>query len=291
MKSKFLFKILDWTSYKYPALFFNDKKFIILRWRCQNRDAYDLTLDYPVTFNEKLNWLKLNDHNPIYNILADKYEVKKYVSKIIGSEYIVPCYGVYNNFDEINFDTLPDKFVLKSTHDSSGALVCTSKAKFDIENAEIHFKHSLSRNWYWPNREWVYKNIPPRIIADKYLGDGSKKEIRDYKFWCFDGKPKYMYITNKGKEIHENFYDMQFVPQPINHGFSRMSPEFEKPAAFNKMVELATKLSQGIPFVRIDFFYVDGHIYFGEFTFYDWGGMRAFDSYEQDRALGDLINL
>lgn len=291
MNNNFFYRLLDWSTYKFPHAFRNDESFIKLRWKFQNPNSYSLNLESPSTFNEKLNWLKLNCHNPLFNIMADKYLVKDFVARKIGSEYVVPCYGVYDSFDDIDFEKLPNRFVMKSTHDSSGVVICQDKLTFDIASARTHFKKSLSRNWFWPSREWVYKNIKPRIIIDKYLGNDPTKEIQDYKFWCFNGKPIYMYITNKGKNINENFYDMNFSPVDINHGFPRQAPEFSKPEAFEEMKELAQTLSSGIPFVRVDFFYVDGKVYFGEYTFYDWGGQKAFASYEQDKSLGDLIIL
>lgn len=245
----------------------------------------------PLTFNEKLNWLKLYYHDTKLTTMADKYAVKELVSQIIGEEYVVPCYGVYESIDEIDFSLLPDKFVIKATHDSSGALVCKDKSNLDIESVRAKYAKILKRNWYYSSREWVYKNIPPRIIVDQYLDDGRQGELQDYKFWCFNGVPTYMYITNKGASIFENFYDMDFNPVNIDHGFPRTSPEYEKSDGFELMKELACKLSQGLPFVRVDFFDVAGKIYFGEFTFYDWAGLKPFANEKWDRALGDKIIL
>lgn len=250
-----------------------------------------LDLGDPKSFNEKLNWMKLYYHNPLCIKLADKYDVKAYVREQIGKEHVVECFGVWESFDDIDWEKLPDQFVLKCTHDSSGAIICKDKKTFDKESAKKRIEISMNRNWYSAGREWVYNNIKPRIIADKLLDDHSGKELRDYKFWCFNGKPVYMYFTNKGDYVIENFYDMEFNPVEINHGFDRVTPEFEKPEAFGEMKEYAERLSNGLPFVRVDFFYVDGVVYFGECTFYDWGGLRPFVSYEQDLQLGELINL
>lgn len=253
--------------------------------------GYPINLDNPKTFNEKLNCLKLYNRNPLYTKLADKYEVKKIVSEMIGDKYVVKNLGRWQSFDEIDFNKLPNQFVLKCTHDSSGAIVCRDKNSFDKVSAMKTINHSLKFNHYAIYREWPYKNINPQIIADEFLDDHSGKELNDYKFWCFNGEPKYMYCTVKAKEIFENFYDMDFNPVYINHGFERRVPEFEKPAAFEEMKRLAAKLSKGIPFVRVDFFYVDGKIYFGEFTFYDWGGMKPFSTYQQDLELGNLLKI
>jgi hypothetical protein len=249
-------------------------------------------LNVPKTFNEKLNWLKLNDRNPLYTSMADKYVVKGLIIQLgIEGLHTARCYGVWSDFDEINFDELPEQFVLKATHDSSGATVCTDKANFDRRTARKKFKRFLSLNNYWGSREWIYKDIPPRIIAEEYLDDGTEHELTDYKFWCFNGEPKIMYVTNKGKEIYENFYDMDFVSVPVCHGFPRRSPEYECPVEFQRMKRYAAELSKGIPFVRIDFFSVKGKVYFGEFTFYDWAGMRPFSPESWDRKLGEWICL
>lgn len=268
---------------------FSDEQYIkrIFKFGC----GYSPNLKNPQTFNEKLAWLKLHHHKPILTTMADKYDVKKYVAGIIGEEFIVPNYGVWNHFDEIDFESLPKQFVLKATHDSGGATVCRDKSTFDLKKAKYRLDEQVRKNFFWAGREWPYKNIKPRIIADKFLDDHTGNELTDYKFWCFNGMPKYIYMTIKASEIFENFYDMDFKPVPIDHGSKRHFPEFEKPQDFEKMKELATVLSKGMPFVRVDFFYVDGQIYFGEFTFFDWGGSRAFGSYEQDLELGKLIDL
>ena len=254
-----------------------------------NRLGRGFNLDNPQTFNEKLNWLKINDRNPKYSIMADKYAVKQFVHDACGVN-TAKCYGVYTSFNDIDFDSLPNSFVLKATHDSSGATICHDKGSFNKERAKNKFDHYLSHNNYWGLREWVYKDIPPRIIVEELLDDGSGKELQDYKFWCFNGEPRLMYVTNKGKDIYENFYDMNFCPVNVNHGFPRRIPEYEKPAEFERMKALATELSKGIPFVRVDFFDIQGNIYFGEFTFYDWAGLRPFSA-NWDKELGEWIIL
>lgn len=180
--------------------------------------------------------------------------------------------------------------MIKCTHDSGGAFICRDKAKFDYEGVRKKVEHNLRTNYFLPNREWPYKNIKPRIIIDRYLDDHTGNELRDYKFWCFNGKPTYMYCTIKGKNIFENFYDMEFNPVNVDHGFPRHQPEFEKPANFELMKDLAATLSENIPFVRVDFFDVDGKVYFGEFTFFDWAGMRPFGG-EWVLRLGNQIEL
>lgn len=272
--------------------FFNkmsDKRFLSLIGK--SRLGKGFSLKNPKTFNEKLNWLKVHDHNPIYTQMADKYLVKSLVGRILEEKVnIAECYGVWNSFDKIDFELLPKRFVLKATHDSSGATICKDKLTFDKKSAKLKFDRFLSFNNYWGHREWVYKEIQPQIIAEELLEDGSGCELQDYKFWCFNGEPKIMYMTNKGENIYENFYDMKFNPVMIDHGFPRRFPEYTKPNEFDEMRSLATILSKNIPFVRVDFFDINGKIYFGEFTFYDWGGLRPFGG-DWDMILGEFLDL
>lgn len=249
-----------------------------------------LHLKNPVTFNEKLNWLKLYWRQPVFTKMADKYEAKQFVKDLIGEQYVVKNYGVYNNWNDIDFNLLPSSFVIKGTHDSGGAFICKNKKTF--EEKKVREKVEANQRWnffYW-YREWPYKNIKPRIIVDELLDDHSGNELRDYKFWCFNGTPTYMYCTIKGRNVYENFYDMDFQPIMIDHGFPRHQPEFTKPENFELMKDLAAKLSKSVPFVRVDFFDVEGKVYFGEFTFYDWGGMRPFGD-NWDEKLGGLLLL
>ena len=274
---------------KYPSLF-NDERYMRVMTKQVFGDDFDI--ECPRTFNEKLNWLKLHYRHPMYTLMADKYWVKKYVAHLIGKEYVVPCYGCWKHFREIDFQSLPDKFFMKTNHDSRKGVVVDKTVGIDYELLKRMFSDfNLKNNFYWPNREWPYKNIEPCILAEKLLENGRGGDLQDYKFWCFNGVPQFMYITNKGEIIKENFYDMEFRPVEINHGFPRSEPEFAKPLNFNLMRELAAILSKGIPFVRVDFFEVDGKVYFGEFTFYDWGGMGLFADKETDLKLGDLIHL
>lgn len=277
-------QFLKKTSPIYPDKFYIKTLFRLLV-------GYKLDLNHPKSFNEKLNWLKLYDRNPLYTILADKIEVKKYVAKKVGEQYVVPSYGVWDSPDEVNFNSLPNQFVIKCNHCSGSMVICKDKNSLNEKATREILWKGMKYDYYWICREWVYKDIRHRITADKYLDDGTGNELRDYKFWCFNGVPKYMYCTIKGENVYENFYDMDFVPVDINHGFPRHAPEFEKPNNFELMKQLASKLSEGIPFVRIDFFDVKGKVYFGEFTFYDWAGFYPFSNREMDMKLGTLIEL
>lgn len=279
--------ILMWIVFNLKR-FFPDKFYLKIIYRI--RFGCKLNLGCPKGFNEKLNWLKLYDRNPFYTKLADKYAVKEYITATIGKQYVVPCYGVWESFNAIDFSKLPQQFVLKTNHDSSGVTIVLDKTKFDNKGKKNFYNKLLKRNWFYPLREWPYKNIVPRIFAEQFLDEGTGKELSDYKFWCFNGVPKVMYITNKGKEIYENFYDMDFNPLDIDHGFPRKEPEYAVPLHFDEMKKLASHLSKGFPFIRIDFFLIGEKIYFGEFTFYDWGGIKPLNR-KWEEKVGDWIDL
>lgn len=276
---------------KLTTKWFCDEMYIRLKYRLWFGKSIDM--NHPHTFNEKLNWLKLNYHNPMMTVMADKYWAKKWVAEKIGLKYIVPCYGHWKRFEDINFSKLPDVFFLKSNQDSGGGLKIDQRKGIDMKMLEKRFssKAIAKKNWFWASREWAYKNIEPCILAEEYLDEGTGYELHDYKFWCFNGRPVYMYITNKGTVIKENFYDMDFNPVNINHGFERTVPEYKKPINFEEMKELAKVLSKGLPFVRIDFFNANDKLKFGECTFYDWSGFRPFKEYDWDVKLGNLLDI
>ncbi|OBY11661.1 ATP-grasp fold amidoligase family protein [Clostridium paraputrificum] len=253
-----------------------------------------LNLDKPKTYNEKLQWLKIHDRNPLYTTMVDKYAVKDYVSKIIGEEYIIPTLGVWDNFDDIDFSILPDQFVLKCTHDSGGLVICRGKSKFDIKSAKKKINKSLKSNFYYSGREWPYKDVKPRIIAEKYMEDKTG-QLPDYKFFCFDGDVKAMFIaTDRSNTVEEtkfDFYDMDFNHLPFTNGHPNSIKKIECPKSFEKMKNLAKKLSEGIPQVRVDFYDIDGDVYFGELTFSHWSGMMPFKPEAWDETFGEWITL
>ena len=266
---------------------------------CYLKKAYKLkvgkklNIENPTTFNEKLQWLKIHDRNPLYTNLVDKFLVKSYIENIIGKEYVIPTYGIYNRFGEIDFNQLPNQFVIKCTHDSGGIVICKDKNQFDYVSAKNIIEKCLKRNYYYHGREWPYKNVEPRIIVEKYMEDKESKELRDYKFFCFDGEPKIMFVaTDRGiYETKFNFYDMNFYLLPIKQHYPNDTRKIKKPIRFNEMKELAKKLSYGIPFVRIDFYEVNGKVYFGEITFSHFSGLMPFIPDEWDFKLGKMINL
>lgn len=254
-----------------------------------------LSLNKPKTYNEKLQWLKLYDRKPEYTRMVCKVEAKEYVSSIIGQEYIIPTLGVYNSVEEIDFDKLPNQFVLKCTHDSGGIVICKDKHKLDIEGAKNKLKKGLKVNYYYQNREWPYKNVVPRIIAEQYMEDGKTEELRDYKFFCFDGEVKALFIASErmieGEETKFDFFDADFNHLPFLNGHPNAKIPPQIPSQFELMKQLASKLSQGIPQVRIDFYEMNGKVYFGEITFFHWSGMTPFIPKEWDIILGNWIKL
>ena len=253
--------------------------------------GYELDLEDPKTFNEKLQWLKLYDRKPLYTKLVDKYEVRKYIAEKIGEEYLVPLVGgPWNSPDEIDFTALPDQFVLKCTHDSGGVIICKDKSAFDIPAAKAVLNKHLKRNFYWANREWPYKDVPPRIIAEKYMEDETD-ELRDFKVFCFNGTPRMMYISRDAAADTTDFFDMDFNHLPIRMKDPNSAILPAKPEGFEEMRRIASDLSEGIPHVRTDFYCVNGKIYFGELTFYHNGGFTGIKPEEWNYKVGDWIKL
>ena len=256
---------------------------------------YPLNLETPQTFNEKLQWLKIHDRNPEYTKMVDKYEVKKYVADIIGEEYIIPTLGVWDRFEDIDFSQLPDQFVLKCTHDSGGIVICKDKSKLDIKAAKNKINKSLKSNYYYVGREWPYKNVKPRIIAEEYREDSETLDLRDYKFFVFNGVSKAMFIATDrqtaGTEIKFDFFDMNFNHLPFQNGHPNAEAVPLKPKNFNKMKELAEKIGDGFPHVRIDFYEANNKVYFGEITFYHFSGFHSFVPIKWDYVFGQWIEL
>jgi len=264
--------------------------------KCQYffKTGQKLNLKNPLLFNEKIQWLKLYNRQHDYSIMADKYEVRKYIAQTIGEEYLIPFYGVWNKFDEISFNALPDQFVLKCSHDSGGTVICKNKQSFDIEKTRKIFKERLARNYYWSNREWVYKKIKPRIIAEELMIDESGVELKDYKFFCFNGEPKIIEVdigqfTNR---YFRNFYSPKWEFQKlINDKPNAPQNSVPAPPTLDLMINLARKLSADIIHVRVDFYSIYEKVYFGELTFFDSGGYTIFEPPEWNRTFGDWIKL
>ena len=274
----------------YRALgFLSDEKYIRLVYRL--RMGRKLNLENPKTFTEKLQWLKLNDHNPEYTAVADKIAMRGFVEGKIGPGHTAGILGTWNRFSEIDFDMLPDRFVLKTTHDSGSFVICSDKASFDRERARKVLERSLRRNYYRTTREWQYKDIEPRIIAEEYLDDG-KSHLTDYKFFCFNGKPVFMYCEEEASEhLVQAIADMQYNPMPFSMEDAKAVSLPPKPDQFASMGEIARKLSQGFPFVRVDMYCIRGRVYVGELTFYHYGGYTPFSPAEWDLKLGEMLDI
>lgn len=275
----------------YSANFLSDENYLkVLFYHCL---GYKLNLNNPKSFNEKLQWLKLNDQHEDYSKMVDKIEAKKYVASIIGEKYIIPTLGVWNTVEEIEWNLLPNQFVIKSSDDSGGVIVCKDKTTLDIEKAKK--KLQRKNNYYKYNKEYPYRNLKHRIIAEKFLEDESKYELKDYKIFCFNGEPRLLFVATdrlkKEEETKFDFFDTDWNHLPFTNGHPNNPNPIEKPRNFNEMLDIARKLSVGIPQVRIDLYNCNGTIYFGEITFFHWSGTKAFEPKEWDYKLGNMINL
>nr|WP_296455933.1 ATP-grasp fold amidoligase family protein [uncultured Acetatifactor sp.] len=255
----------------------------------------NLNLKKPQTFNEKLQWLKIHDHNSDYIKLVDKYEVKGIVANVIGEEHIIPTYGIWDSFEQIDFSKLPKQFVLKCTHDSGGLIICNDKEQLDIEAARKKINKCLQTNYYQFGREWPYKYVKPRIIAEKYMEESGTVGLKDYKIHNFNGIPKIILVcTGRFSEMGlcENFYNVEWKMLDLkrpNH--LNMENKIPIPKKINKMLEYAKLLSKDYPFVRTDFYCIDDKIYFGELTFYPASGFEKFEPEKWDNILGEWIDL
>lgn len=270
--------------------FWNDKTYIsILYFLCKGKL---INLKTPKTYTEKLQWLKLNYQNPKYTSLVDKYEMKHYVENVIGREHIVPCYGIWDRFEDIDFDELPNQFVLKCTHDSGSFVICNDKNKLNINKIKKIINKGINRDYYKQWREWPYKNVRRRIIAEALLVDESSDSLTDYKFFCFHGEPQIMYISNDaGKNPTTDFFDMEFNNLDLRMRDPNSKQLPTKPACFDEMKSLARKLCKGMPHVRVDFYFVNGIIYVGELTFYHNSGLGRITPYKWELMLGNMLNI
>ena len=253
-----------------------------------------LDLDNPITFSEKIQWLKLNDRKPLYTVMVDKYAVKHYVSTLIGEKYIIPTLGVWDHFKDIDFNSLPSQFVLKCTHDSGSYIIVKDKKKFDIKSGKKQLERGLKRNYYFVGREWPYKNVKPRIIAEPLLS-GELDQLKDFKIYCFNGLPAYcQVIGNRTKDMTIDFFDLDWVHQPfigLNPLSQNSKVEIPRPRYLDLMKEFAGILSKNTFFCRIDFYEINNKLYFGEITFYPLSGFGIFRPNEWNTIIGNLIEL
>ncbi len=273
--------------------FFTDKMFVKYQYYKVFRKK--LHLNCPITFNEKIQYLKIYDRNPLYTLLADKYRVKEYVASLIGDEYLIPTLGVWKDPSEIDFDKLPNRFVLKCNHDSGSVIICEDKNDFNFSEAKKRLSQKLKKNFFFYGREWSYKNIKPVVLAEKYMADGDNNEITDYKFYCFDGRVDCVMVCldRKSGDTKFYFFDKQWNLKRINKRGIEAPRDFtiEKPKQMDCMFEIAEKLSSGIPFVRIDLYQCQNQIFFGEYTFYPHSGTDKNYLPETELYFGNLIDL
>ena len=267
-----------------------DRQFQKIEYRIKTGKKLDI--DNPKLFNEKLQWLKLHDRKPEYTIMVDKYEVRKYVAEKIGEEHLIPLLGVYNSFDEIDFSKLPNQFVLKPNHTSGNVFICKDKSKIDYVSLRKEVHAWMKRRYYWAHREWPYKDVKPRIVCEKYLSVNDSVPD-DYKFMCFNGEPRIVQVHHDRFGTHtQDNYDTSWSKSPIiNTQVPNSALLVDKPRAFEKMMYLARKLAAGTRYSRIDFYEIEGRVFFGEITLYPRAGCGSLEPSEYEILLGEWIHL
>lgn len=278
---------------KHPK-WMSDKYYLSVLWKMVM--GYEIDWKHPKTFAEKIQWLKLNDHNPLYSVLVDKYRVKQWVAERIGEKYVIPTFACYRSVDEINMDELPDQFVLKCNHDSGSVVICRDKALFDLDSAKRKLGEALQKNFYWEAREWPYKDVPRCIFAEEYLvPPQDSPDLPDYKWYCFNGEPVFcQVIQNRSVCETIDFFDTEwkhqsFVGLSLKAENAKRCPEH--PRHLDSHISVARALSMGIPFSRIDLFDMDEKVLFGEVTLFPGGGFGGFRPTEYDVLLGSMLQL
>lgn len=269
----------------------DDKRYLEIRYKAIFKK--DINFDPPVTFNEKMQWLKLYNKNPLYMEMADKYLVKKYVSEKIGDKHIAKLLAVWDSVDEIDLTNLPNEFVLKTTHDCGGVVVCKDKSTFNFKKAKKFLAKHMKREYFYHCREWPYKNIKPRIIAEEFLKDQKNEVLPVYKILCFNGIPKIIQTIQNDKKENEtiDYFDTNWNLLELKQNYPNSPKPLERPEKLSEMLELSEKLAVETNFIRIDWYSVNGDIYFSEFTFFSDAGFAPFHPEEWDKTLGDWIDL
>lgn len=269
-----------------------DEEYLRCMWRAFM--GGELNLSHPRAFNEKLQWLKLHDRRPEYTMMVDKYRVREYVQEKLGEEYLIPLLGVWDNPDEIDFSALPDQFVMKCNHNSgTGMCICTNKKNLNIRKVKNDLRKGLSQDYYLKGREWPYRNVPRKIIAEKYMTDESGVELKDYKIFCFNGEPKLIQVDfDRFKGHKRNLYslDWQYIKGEIEYP-TDPHRQIARPTCLEQMLDAARTLSKGIPHVRTDFYCINGQVYFGELTFYHGSGYEHMRPVELGNQMGDWLIL
>ncbi len=287
--------IPGWLVRKVSCLIPNDELYLRIQYLVEMRSV--LHLKHPVKFTEKIQWLKLYNRKTEYITMVDKHAVKDYVANIIGKEYIIPTLGVWDRFDDIDFDQLPDQFVLKTTHGGGGisVVICRNKATFDREKARQLFKKAMKSDIYKDFREWPYKNVPKRIIAEKFMTSAvlleSKANLENYKFFCFDGEPRFLYVSDSPNHKLA-FLNTDWTPADFRRDdYYPLDKLPKKPDNLDEMLDIARRLSSNKPHVRVDLYNINNHIYFGELTLYTGSEFIPFNPREYDNKLGNLLTL
>lgn len=272
----------------------SDRTFTRIEYRANTRKK--LNLNNPITYNEKVQWLKLNDHNPLYPIIVDKYMVKDFVAEKIGKEYLIPTIGHWDNVEDIRIEELPNQFVLKTNHSggNTGVVICKDKHAFDFEGAKKKLKKSLMTDSYKVSREWPYKNVKRCVIAEPYMEDSATGELRDYKFFCFNGEPKALFVASERQKREEpcfDFFDMNYnhLNLRCSHPQAEIPPQ--KPQSFEEMIRLVKMLSKNFLHVRVDLYEINGRPFFGELTLYHWEGLMPFYPEEWNYTFGNWLKL
>ena len=286
-----ILKSLLWRSAKYIK---NDKFYIQLKYLIYVGKFANLK--HPKTFTEKLQWIKFNDRKPIYHKMVDKYDMKDYVSQLVGSEYVVPTLGLYDKFEDIEFSALPNEFVIKTTHDSHSVVICKDKNTLDYTKAKQLIDKSLKRDYYCYSREWPYKGLKKRIIIEPLLIENNKSGyLTDYKFFCFNGEPSFFFIVaerdSNGTPAVNHFYLDSTPCEFCQKNEKKSSSAIQMPKSLSKMIEISREVSQNTYQLRVDFYEINGHPYVGELTFFDAGGFDPFVPKGYDKKIGDMIHL
>ena len=273
--------------------FLSDEAYLKLLYRATMGRRLDLK--NPKLYNEKLQWLKLNDRKDIYHKMVDKYEVRQYIADTIGKQYLIECFGVYDSVEDIDPDALPERFVLKCTHDSGSVEICKDRSSFDAEAAFQRLSQAMNRKYYSTYREWPYKGLTPRIIAEEYLED-EEGDLKDYKIMCFNGRAEVIEVHENrfvsGREHTQTFYDRDWKRLDIvQHGLEPCTEHRDRPECLDEMIGLSEKIAKDMYHARIDWYQLKEKIYFGEITFYDGSGFEVFSNVEDERFLGDLMKL
>lgn len=261
----------------------------------------ELNLKNPKTFNEKMQWIKLYDRNPLYTTLVDKYKVREYVKERIGEEYLIPLLGVWNSPYDIDFDKLPNQFVLKCNHDSN-VFICRDKTKCEVRDKKQSYSNfdevknaldkRLKTNYYKANREWPYKNVERKIICEKYMEDENSDSLVDYKFFSFNGKVKALFVaTGRFSDVRFDFFDTEYKHLPIINGHPNSNELIRRPETFHEMIWIAEKLSMGLPNARIDLYEINHKVFFSEITLFHFSGFTPFEPDKWDRIFGNYIDV